>query len=175
LKQIKRNTKIVVIVMAALVVAVGVLAWLNHDNIAQKKTLQDSDTFLLSANGRQHTVTLDDLLSLCPREVTVNAKSSTTDYTKKRFTGVSLTSLLDHLGVDYSEAESVHFTAIDGYTSAVSIKEALDRENCFIIFEEDGKPLGTKESGGSGPYRMILAKDEFSQRWCKFLLEITVE
>jgi len=84
-------------------------------------------------------------------------------------------SVFDYLGIDYSSAKSVSFTAADGYASALTIAEALDEENCFIVFDEDGKPLGTKENGGSGPYMMILPNDQFSQRWCKFLLEIEIK
>ena len=163
------------IVAAALIVAVGVLAWLNRDSIAQKKAMQESGTFLISANGQEYTVSMDDVLSLSPRLIKVNAKSSTTDYTNKEFAGVPLKVLFDHLGVDVSAAKSVNFTAADGYSSAIPISDALDEDNCFIVIKEDGNPLGTKESGGTGPYRIILAKDQFSQRWCKFLLEITVK
>ena len=170
----KKNTKTVIIVMAVLVAAVGILAWLNRDSIAQKKTAQQSGTFFISANGRQYNVSMEGVLMLSPRSFRVNAKSSTTDYTEKEFTGVSLKVLLDHTDVDYSTAGSINFIAADGYASAISISDALDEDNCFIVFEEDGKPLGTKESGGSGPFRMIMAKDEFAQRWCKFLLEIKV-
>ena len=170
----KRNTKIVLIVACALALAAGILALLNSGNAAQKRAMQESGTFLIEANGQQYIVSMKDLQSLSPQKVQVNAKSSTTDYEKKQFTGISLKSLFDHLGVNDSTARSVSFTAVDGYASAISISDALDEENCFIVFEEDGKPLGTKESGGSGPYRMILAKENFSQRWCKFLLEIKV-
>ena len=170
----KINKKIVIIVVAVLVVAVGILAWLNRDDIVQKKAMQESGTFFITVDGRQHVVSMEDLLSLSVRTVKANSKSSTTDYTYNEFTGVSLKSLLDSLGVDYSDVTSIKFTAVDGFASAVSISDALDEDNCFIVFEEDGKLLGTKESGGSGPYRMILIKDNFRQHWCKFLLEIEV-
>ena len=170
----KRNTKIVIIVAAALILAAGVLALLNRGSILQKQAMQEEGTFLVSAGGQTYVVAMDDLLALSPRGVQANAKSSTTDYTKKQFTGVPLAAVLRHLDVDCSAAEKVIFTAADGFTSVISLADALDEESCFIIFEEDGKPLGTKASGGTGPFRMILTKDPYANRWCKFLLEITI-
>ncbi|MDZ7837619.1 MAG: hypothetical protein U5N58_06515 [Actinomycetota bacterium] len=45
----------------------------------------------------------------------------------------------------------------------------------YIAIEKDGQPLGDKDSGGSGPYQIIVKKDTFSQRWCKFLVELELK
>ena len=64
--------------------------------------------------------------------------------------------------------------AIDGYTVALSIEEVLDEENVYLAYAIDGKPLRSKSQGGSGPYQLIVRKDQFSQRWCKFVVEIEI-
>ena len=162
-------------VVIILTLAAAILAFLNRENIAEKKAMQDSNTFLIIANGKQTIVTMDDITALEPCVVNANYKSSGENPVEKQYTGVSLKSVVDYFNIDYSKAKSVSFTAADGYASVIPISDALDEENCFIVIEEDGKPLGTKENGGSGPYMMILPNDQFSQRWCKFLLEIEIK
>jgi len=93
---------------------------------------------------------------------------------QKEYSGVSLKSVFDYFSVDYSGAKSVSFSAADGYVSSAPISHALDEDNCHVVVRESGNPLGTIDNGGVGPYMAIFANDEFSQRWCKYLLEITV-
>jgi len=169
-----RNTKVVIISIVALAFAVMVLAFLNRDSIADRKALQESGNFIIIAGDRQYTVTMDDLEAISPRAIDANYKTNLMPAVQKRYTGVSLKSVFDYLEVDYSAAKRVRFSAADGYVSAAPISDALNEENCFIVFEEAGKPLGTRETGGFGPYMAIFAKDRFSQRWCKYLLEVVV-
>jgi len=169
-----RNSKIVVISVVVLVFAVTVLAWLERDNIAERKAMQDSGTFLITAGGSQYIVTMEDIEDIGPRVIEANYKTNLMPAVKKKYTGVSLKSVLDRLGVDYSTAKRASFSAVDGYFSAASISDSLNEENCFVVFEEAGNPLGTRESGGVGPYMVIFANDRFSQRWCKYLFEIAV-
>ena len=169
-----RNTKIVAIVAASLIVAVAVLAWLSRDYILQRQALQESGTFIITAGGEQHVVTMSDLEAIGPSVIDANYKTNLMPAEQKKYTGVPLAGLLEYLGVDCSDARSVSFSASDGYVTAASIADAMDSESCFIVFLESGKPLGTRESGGIGPYMVIFASDRFSQRWCKYLLEIAV-
>ena len=168
-----KNTKIVAITAAVLVIAVAALAWLNQKNIAERIAALENDTFLVTVGGSQYTVTRD-VLEIGPRSIEANYKTNLMPAEKRTYTGVSLKSVLNSLGVDYSGAGNVRFSAADGYVSGVSLADALNEENCFIVFEEDGKPLGTRETRGLGPYMVIFAKDRFSLRWCKYLLEITI-
>ena len=169
-----RNTKITAVVMAVLLIAVAVLAWLNRGNVQDRRAMQESGTFLVTAGDLQFTISMDDVLKLGPQRISAVLRSGGRDGEPMVFAGVSLKSILDSLGIDYSSSRGISFMAADGYVSAILIAEALDEENCFIVFEEDGQPLGTRERGGRGPYMMIMAKDHFSQRWCKFLMEIVV-
>ena len=171
-----KNTKIVIAIIAVLTVTVAILAVLNQDYIAEKKAIQDSGTFIITAiDGTRYTVKMDDIMRLDPHVIEANYKKTDKAPVIKQYTGVSLKSLLDSFDIDYLIAKSVSFTAADGYASAISIDDALNEDNCFIVIEEEGEPLGTKESGGKGPFMMILATDQFSQRWCKFLLEVEIK
>ena len=170
-----RNTKLITVITAGLVVVVAVFAFLNRENIASKKEAQESGVFVLHAGGEEFTVTMDDIEALSPFTIVANFRRSGQAATNRTFQGVSLKAVIERLGVDFSRYASVSFLAADGYASALTISEAMDDGNCYIVIAEENKPLGTRESGGSGPYMMILANDQFSQRWCKFLLEVNLQ
>ena len=44
-----------------------------------------------------------------------------------------------------------------------------------IIFSKPMLYLKNKSQGGSGPYQVIARKDPYSQRWCKFVMEIDLQ
>jgi len=169
------NVIVVASVTIALTAAVVVLALLNREYIAPKKEAQDAGVFFLHAGDKEYTVTMDDIEALSPFDIDANYKKSGQAPETKTYRGVSLKATVESLGIDPSAFQSVSFAAVDGYTSALTIDEAMDDGNCYIVVSMDGKPLGTKEDGGSGPFMMILAHDQFSQRWCKFLLEIKLQ
>ena len=170
-----KNTKLIIIITAGLIVVVAVFAFLNRENIAGKREAQESGIFFLNDGGREITVTLEDIEALSPFTILANYKKSGQAASTRTFQGVSLKAVVERMGVDFSAHTSVSFIAADGYASALTLAEAMDDGNCYIVIAEENRPLGTRESGGSGPFMMILAKDQFSQRWCKFLLEVNLQ
>ena len=171
----KRNTKIVIGVVGVLAVAVVVLALLNWGNVASKKEAQEDGVFSLYAGDGEYTVSMSDVEALASSDIKADYKKSGQDPETKSFLGASFKALVESLGIDVSAFSSVSFTAADGYASALDIDEAMDGENCFIVIAMEGEPLGDSEDGGSGPFMMIMAKDQFNQRWCKFLLEVRLQ
>ena len=169
-----KNTRIVGITFTALVIVVSVLAWMNRLRVGDVDGLQEDSFFYVVAGESEHIVGIGDLEAVGLRDVDANYKTNLKPAVQKRYTGASLRSVLDSLGVDYSEARRVSFSATDGYVSAAPIADALNEESCFIVIAEAGKPLGNRASGGVGPFMVIFAKERYSQRWCKLLYEITV-
>ena len=167
-----RSIKLVVGVIIVLTVLVVVFALLNQAYIAPKREALDNSIFFLYAGNEKYTVSMDDVESLPTSDIEANYKKSGQSPESRTYRGVSLKALVESLGVDASAYHTVSFTAADGYASALAIDEAMDDGNCYIVIEMGGEPLGTNEDGGSGPFMMILAHDTFSQRWCKFLLEV---
>ena len=168
----KRNALIIVAVLAALAVAVVVLAVLNKESVASKQDAQDRGVFYIYAGDAEYAVSLDDIEALGPFDIAANHKSSGNAAETQMYQGVSLKEVLASLQIDATKYGSVSFLAADGYASSLTVERALDENNCYIVTAMDGKPLGTRADGGSGPFMMILANDAFSQNWCKFLLEI---
>ena len=165
-----KSTKIMTIVLCVLIPAVVVLAILHRENMMERLELQAAGEFLITVGEDTRTVSMGDLLS-----IGVVSVSSSPRGELRNFTGVPLVRVFNHFGVDYSGARTVVFTSLDGFVTAMSITEAMDGTNVFIVFEEDGQALGTREEGGRGPYMVVVALDPFPNRWARYLMEITLQ
>ena len=167
-----RGSKSTIIISSVLAIVAAVFAWLNYRQIAPKADAQEAGTFFVYAGEREFTVTMDDLIALSPYDIKANYKPSGRPAETRTYQGVGLKAVAESLGIDYSGYESVYFAAADGYASFVSLIEAMDDGGCHLVLSHDGNPLGSREGGGVGPIMMIMPNDQFSQRWCKFLLEV---
>jgi hypothetical protein len=125
-------------------------------------------TFTITAGRRTHTVTMADILALSPRSVTANPRGET-----RRYTGVPLADILIHAGVNHTGTNTVVFTSEDGFSAALTIAEDLDTRNTFIAIEQDRQPLGTIETDGRGPFMSVVAQDPFTNRFARYLTNIT--
>jgi len=170
IKKSNKSTVIIVVVLFVLTIAVVVLAMLRREDIQERIAVQESGTFLLTANDYTHRISMDDLFAIGYEAVTSSPRGET-----RNFTGVPLGAIFDHFNIDYSAASNILFTSLDGFATAISVSDALDRENTFIVFEEDGVPLGTREEGGRGPYMVVVALDPFPNRWARYLMEVVVQ
>ncbi len=165
----KKQTKILIVIVALLIVSVGIFAWLNAGDLEQKKQLEADAEFLVQVGEEEYIVTMQDMLSLEPETITAIKDTSYTGPEEVEYTGVEFKTICEELDIDLSTASDVEFKALDGYSSAVTIDDVLDDDSIYIVIEMEGEALGTKSDGGDGPYMMITAKTQFSQSWCKFL------
>jgi len=165
MQKLKKSTVAVISVLAILGAAVAVLAVLNSREAIEKKRRLDDAVFLIIANEIECRVSIEDIEALGPREIEANYKKSGKDPESRAFAGVPFAALLRHKGIATEGLRSAVFSAADGYASALAMEKALDEENCFIVID----------AGEEGPYRMILAKDPFSQDWCKLLTDVTLK
>ena len=170
----KLNTKFVTVTVIILAVFVAVFAYLNRDRTLSMREAQESGGFFIRAGGEEYTVTMEDVFDLSPFDIRANYKPSGIRGETRIYQGISFKTLLDSLAIDYTDCQTVVFNAADGYASALRLLKALDEDNCYIVISHDNNPLGTLESGGTGPFMMILAHDRFSQYWCKYLLEVSL-
>ena len=159
----KKSTIAVIAVIAALTVGVAVLAVLNNKNAAPGGQAQAA--FWIKADGAARPVTMEDIEALGPREIQANYKKSGKNPEKRVYTGVPFAQVLASKGIDCAGAKTAVFSASDGYSSILSIGEALDGKNCYIVLDD----------GEDGPFRMILPNARFSQNWCKLLTEVTIK
>ncbi|MCK4260374.1 MAG: hypothetical protein KAX49_15465 [Halanaerobiales bacterium] len=162
------NKKVLIAVVVLLVI-VAVTAYLNRGDLALKKEMQDNAIVSLKVGDEQIQMDMKQILKLNVEDFDATIKSSGKDPRPVIYRGVALKDIFAAVNLDISDKSKVIVKAVDGYTVALNVKEVLDDENVYLVFEKDGKSLGKKEDGGSGPYQVIIRKDAFSQRWCKFV------
>jgi len=158
----KKSTLAVIAVLAVLAIGVAVLAVLNGRQAMGKAASIYDTAFLVLAGDAEYQVTLAEIEDLGPRDIEANYKKSGREPETRTYRGAPFAEVLAMKGIDPAGFSSAVFSAADGYASALPMEKALDRENCFIVIDP----------GDEGPFRMILAKDEFSQQWCKLLTDV---
>jgi hypothetical protein len=172
----KKNIIIIVSVVVILALAVGVTAFLNLGSIGRRKEVQENQQIIICMGEEELAVIgLEDIRSAGESKFPANLDTSDTDPEQHYYTGVPLINVLKLLGIDTGSFSIVTVKALDGYTVAFDIKEVLDGNNIYIAYCIDGEPMTDKRKGGSGPYQIIVRKDTYSQRWCKFVMEINLQ
>ena len=172
----KRNKKIIFIVLAVLVLTVSVTAYLNRKTIADKREKQKQALVTLQQKGEQvETVNLGFIKKQKPDTFNKQLDTSDSGPVKHSYTGVPLKNILQAVEIKVSEKSRVVVKAIDGYTVALTGKEVLQPGNVYLVYKSDGQLLKGKQEGGTGPYRLVIKGDQFGQRWCKFVTEVNVK
>lgn len=166
-----RNITIIVIVLALIV---GVFALINRNMMEDKIEVHENAEVIIKGDGEEVKLNLAEIKELGEEEFTADLKSSGNPAEEHTYTGVPLKAILKEANIDLEEGMQVIAKAIDGYTVAMDSEEVLDEDNVYLAYKIDGEGLGSKEDGGSGPYQVILRKDQFSQRWCKHVVEIEI-
>ncbi len=90
------------------------------------------------------------------------------------FKGIELAEFLKSQNVDLTNSNKITFIASDGYQIAVNVVEILEPKNVYLVYEIDGEKLKPKKNNGTGPFRIVIRRDPFSQRWIKHIEEIIV-
>jgi hypothetical protein len=167
--------KKVIIILLLLVVIVGVTAVLNRTGIEEKVASQRDAILYIVSNDFEAQVDFGTIMELQEVEFPAVLKKSGQPAVDTSYTGVQLNDVFRKIGVNTEEKTQVITKAVDGYVVALSMKEVLEDDNVYIVYRRDGKDLGRKEDGGSGPYQIVIRKDPFGQRWNKFLMEIELK
>jgi hypothetical protein len=171
------KSKLLVIIIVVLVIVVGVLAFINREQLAGKRALVENPGILISHQGAEvATIYLEEIRRLGEEEFAIVLRSSGKPPRDLTLTGVPLKALLQEADASLLEsATQVVARAIDGYSVAYTMEEVLLDDHLFLVYFEGGEPLGSKNDGGSGPLMMVPRQDEFGQRWCKFVVEVDLE
>ncbi|NLZ39280.1 MAG: molybdopterin-dependent oxidoreductase [Firmicutes bacterium] len=167
--------KKVVIVLVVLLIIVAVTAFLNRESLKDKAASQEKAILYIKADGKEMEVDFATIKELPEKEFPAVLKSSGKPPVDTSYTGVQLKDLLAKLEIKTADKKQVITKAVDGYTVALSMEEVLLDDNVYIVYKRDGKDLGTREEGGSGPYQIVIRGDQFGQRWNKYLMEIELQ
>ncbi len=168
--------KTIVISLIVLIMIVGVTAYLNRGNIADRQEMQDNAQITLMENGEE-IKTVDMTFIKNQGEKTFNKKldTSETGPELQTYTGVLLKRVIEEAGIKLDNKNQVIVKAVDGYTVALTAAEVRKDDNVYIVYKNSGEYLQEKSKGGTGPYRIVIRDDQFGQRWCKFVMEVNIK
>lgn len=164
-----------VLVMILFLTAVtAIFARLNAGDLDFKKELELQAEFLLSTKESTERVQLAELLALQLEHFHANLKTNQAQPREVKLSGVALKSILAHYQIPLTSDSTVQISSLDGYTTVLKGEEVLAEENVYLTIAMDDQVLKTKSEGGFGPYLLVIRHDPFSQRWVKFVQEISV-
>jgi hypothetical protein len=159
-------------IIAVLAAAVALLAMLNSQGLSPNGQSEAVDVTYLD---QSETFDIAYLKGFEKTTFTANLDTNGQAAVEKSFGGVPLMTVLEDKGFDISAASRIVFKAADGYSTVVTREEMMDTDNIYVVYERDGKPSGAMAQGGTGPIEIVIKKDAFSQRWCKYLAEINIQ
>jgi len=170
------KNKALVAIIVVLASAVGVLAFLNQSNLANKQQSGANPVLLVKAEGeRVGEIDLNRIRTLGEAKFVATQRSSGKAPVDREFTGVPLKAVLAAVDSEFqAKGSQVVAQAVDAYVTAYPMEKVLEDENIYLVYEQDGEPLGSKSEGGSGPLLLVVRKDTYAQYWCKFLAEVDI-
>ena len=167
----KKQTIIIASVVALLVVAVALLAWLNRP----KGEIISGSIRVIHNGETLRTFTMEEIAAMPYVEVEKEIVSSSYANEAGLYRGVPLRALLGVVDESLLDGASrIISRAEDGFVTAYSAAEVAESDSVIVAYQRDGESLGTKADGGSGPFRIVIVDDEFGNRSTKYLYEIEV-
>lgn len=100
---------------------------------------------------------------------------STSGTTRHSFKGTLLSNVITAVDPSLLErGETVQPVGVDDYMSNILMDEVLKENAVYVMYEDNGEPLLTKD-GKPGAMRVVVLDDVFGQRFTNFMIEIVVE
>jgi DMSO/TMAO reductase YedYZ molybdopterin-dependent catalytic subunit len=123
-------------------------------------------------------LSFDEITALEHHEFKATEDTSSSGPASRKYKGVLLKDVLNKASINneaIAASSKIIIKGLDGYVIAMSTDEVLSDKGVYLAFEKNGKPLGNMKNGGSGPFQLIAISDSFSQRWCKYVFEVSLE
>jgi len=170
-----KNKKLAVVI-AVLAVLTFVLGYLNMKGMDTGANEAGTVTFVSGESTMK--LSFDEITSLEHYEFKATEDTSSSGPASRKYIGVLLKDVLNKASIKdetIKASSKVIIKGLDGYVIAISPDEVLSGNSVYLAFEKNGKPLGNMKNGGSGPFQLIALSDSFSQRWCKYVNEVSLE
>lgn len=152
------------------------LVFMAREDISRRRSLLADKMLILSFEDREKEVSLQDIADLPAMTINTTLRSSTASDRDVSYTGLPLKDVLEaFLPGALEKAGAVITRAADGYTVALQAQEVRQANNVYLVYAEDNIWLPPREEGGPGPMKTIVAQDTFGQRWCKYLIEVSLQ
>lgn len=168
------SNKTIGIIILILVIILGVFALMNRELVKDKRGALEMAEIIVKGDEMESMIKFEDIVELGEVEFLATLDTSDTDPEDYSYTGIPLINLIEEVGISIADKRQVIVRGIDGYTVVFSIDEVMDEDNIYLAYKINDRYLDSRERGGSGPYQIIVKKDQFSQRWCKFVVELEI-
>lgn len=170
-----KNRKLTVII-AVLTFVTFVLGYLNMKDM--NTTAKEDGTITFVSGENIIKLGFDEITAIDHHEFKAIEDTSSSGPASRKYKGVLLKDVLNKASINnetIAASSKIVIKGLDGYVIAISADEVLSDKSVYLAFEKNGKPLGNMKNGGSGPFQLIAVSDSFSQRWCKYVTEVTLE
>ena len=174
----QRNSRIIAIVLAFLVITTAIGAVLNQRYATEKKALLEAAEIAVLESGRQMArLNMNVLGTMKTVEFTARLKSSLMKKPEEHtYTGIALADLFTAAGISLEDKQRVLVHSVDGYVVPLTVKEIKAFDNIYLVYKDNGSYLGSYgEADGQGPYMIVIRGDRFRQRWAKYVCELDVQ
>ncbi|HHZ02665.1 MAG TPA: hypothetical protein GX396_07025 [Tissierellia bacterium] len=168
-----KRVAIVITIIIILTIILIISLYLNRDLVEKKKEILEKAEIILKYEDREVILNKENIM-LYDEEFEAVLDTSTSGPSNHTYKGIQLKDLLGNNNVNLQN-KTIIIKGVDGFAVAYSSEEVLKDKNIYIAYMEDGKYLGSRESGGTGPYQSIIVSDTFSNRRCKWIIEIEVK
>ncbi len=170
-----KEKKIILIILAVFALLIAIFALLNFNSISNIGSNKIDSTILFKTKDKDYIVGFDLIDKLDSEEFEAVVRSNGKKSKTVMYTAVKLVDILDSLNIDYKSTNKAIVKAEDAYISAVSIDDINIDGNVYIAYKMNGKYLKSRQDGGEGPFQLIIRKDNFSQRWVKYVIEVELQ
>lgn len=169
------KNKNIVFSVVGLAVIVLILGFFNRRNVKDKLEIHEKREIIIKSEERKYNLNLDEISELGEEEFTADLKSSGKAAETHIYTGVPVKNIFKEKDLEVQKDKQIIVRSVDGYVVALESDEVLEEDNVYLAYKVDGEFLKAREEGGSGPYQLIIREDQFSQRWCKHVVEIVLD
>ena len=163
----KKATKF--ILCALLVIVAAALVIVNRRNAAANDALAAAKQLEFTVNDQKviydydesgdHYVTFDTQM-----------KRKNGDVFDRTYSGIEFADILKDLGIEITDDMTVTAVCGDSYEIELTAEEILNPGNVYLVTKENDEELDEE----SGPFMLVVNYDEFSTRWAKNVVKITV-
>ena len=163
---------IIIAVLLVLSAAAGMLVKLNTSDV----TAVSGQVAVIYEGQQAASFDLDAVKAMNSVEIKKHIESGSGEDEDGVFTGTDLSSVIEAAGIELTGKEKdILIRTQDGFTASFEPEEVMADSCVLLVYEKDGRPLGSMEEGGNGPFRIIAADDAFGMRCAKYVTAIEVE
>ncbi|WP_031517334.1 molybdopterin-dependent oxidoreductase [Desulfofalx alkaliphila] len=132
---------------------------------------EQSDSLTIIKKGQQVKIfTMEEIKALpaVTRQVTI--RSASEGINTYNFTGTPVREVLIKADEEILQgSKEVTVKGMDYFTVVFACEEIMEDDNVLLVYAQDDQPLGDRSSGGTGPFRIIILRDQFGMRAVKYV------